>query len=232
VVLEKTLESPLDCKEIKPVNPKGNQPWIFIGRTDAEAEAPIFWPPDVKSRLIIKDPEAGKDWRQEEKRKTEDETVGWHHWLNGHEFEQALGDGEGQGRLVCCSPWGSQRDMTEWLHNDNTVKGFSVVNESEVDVFLECPCFFYDAVDVGILISGSSAFSKSSLYIWKFSVHVLVKPSLKDFEHYLASMWNEHNCVVVWTFPGTALLRDWNENWPFPVLWPLLSFPNLLVFRV
>ena len=106
VVLEKTLESPLDCKKIKAINPKGNQPWISIGRTDAEAEAPILWPPDVKSRLIIKDPDAGKDWRQEEKKKTEDEMVGWHHWLNGHEFEQALGDGEGQGRLVCCSPWG------------------------------------------------------------------------------------------------------------------------------
>ena len=95
VVLEKTLESPLDCKEIKPVNPKGNQPWVFIRRTDAEAETPVFWPPDVKSWLIRKDPDAGKDWRQEEKGMTEDEMVGWHHQLNGHEFEQAPGDGEG-----------------------------------------------------------------------------------------------------------------------------------------
>ena len=87
MVLEKTLESPLDCKEIQPVHPEGNQSWIFIGRTDAEVEAPIIWPPDVKSWLIGKDPDAGKDWRQEEKRMTEDETVGWHHWLNGHEFE-------------------------------------------------------------------------------------------------------------------------------------------------
>ena len=87
VVLEKTLENPLDCKEIKPVNPKGNQSWIFIGRTDAEAEAPILWPPDVKNCLIGKDPDAGKDWRQEEKGTTEDETVWWHHRLNGHEFE-------------------------------------------------------------------------------------------------------------------------------------------------
>ena len=86
VVLEKTLESSLDCKEIKPVNPKGNQSWIFIGRTDAEAEIPILWPPDVKNWLIWKDPDAGKDWRQEEKGTTEDEMVGWHHWLNGHEF--------------------------------------------------------------------------------------------------------------------------------------------------
>ena len=91
VVLEKTLESPLDCKEIKPVNPKGNQSWIFIGKTDAEAETPILCPPDAKSWLIWKDPDAGKDWRQEEMGMTEDEMVGWHHRLNGHEFEQALG---------------------------------------------------------------------------------------------------------------------------------------------
>ena len=104
VVLEKTLESPFDCKEIKPVNPKGNQSWIFIGRTDVEAETPILWPPDVKNWLIWKDPDAGKDWRQEEKGPTEDEMAGLHHQLEGHEFEQALGDGEGQGSLVCCSP--------------------------------------------------------------------------------------------------------------------------------
>ena len=114
----------------------------------------------------------------------------------------------------------------------HTVKGFSIVNEAEVDVFLEFSCFFYDPTDVGNLISGSSTFSKSSLYIWKLSVHILLKPSLKDFEHYLASLWNGYNCVVVWTFFGIALLWDWNENWPFPVLWPLLSFPYLLAFRV
>ena len=94
VVLEKTLESPLDCKENKAVNPKGNQPWIGIGRTDAEADAPVLWPPDVKSQLTGKDPDAGKDWRQEEKGKTEDKMVGWHHRLNGDEFEQAPEDGE------------------------------------------------------------------------------------------------------------------------------------------
>ena len=119
VVLEKTLESPLDCKEIKPVNPKGNQSWIFIGRTDAEAEVLILWPPDRKSQLIRKDSEAGKDWRQEEKGMAEDEMVVWHYRLNGHEFEQALGDGEGQGSLVCCSPWGhKESDMTEWQKNN------------------------------------------------------------------------------------------------------------------
>ena len=104
--LEKTLESLLDCKEIKPVHPKGNQPWIFIGRTDAEAEAPILWTPDVKSWLIGKDPDAGKDGGQEEKGTTEDEMVGWHHRLDGREFEQALGVGDGQGGLACSSSWG------------------------------------------------------------------------------------------------------------------------------
>ena len=118
VVLEKTLESPLDCKEIKPVHPKGNQSWIFIGRTDAKAETPILWPPDAKSWLIGKDPDAGKDWGQEEKGTTEDEMVGWHHQLNGHESEQALGDGEGQGSLACCIPWGSKEsDTTDQLNN-------------------------------------------------------------------------------------------------------------------
>ena len=111
VVLEKTLESPLDCKEIKPVNPKENQSWIFIGGTDAELK--LQWPLDVKNWLIGKDPDAGKDWRQEKKRSTGDEMVGWHHWLNGHEFEQTLGDSERQGSLVCCSPWGhKESDMT------------------------------------------------------------------------------------------------------------------------
>ena len=106
VVLEKTLESPLDCKEIKLVNPKANQSWIFIGRTDAEAETTILWSPDAKTWLTWKAPDAGKDWRQEEKGMTEDEIVGWHHWLNGHEFEKTPGVGNRQGDLVCCSPWG------------------------------------------------------------------------------------------------------------------------------
>ena len=105
------IESALDSKAIRPVNPKGNQPWILIGRTDAEAEAPILLPVDAKNRLIGKDPDTGKDWRQE-KGMTEDEMVGWHHWLSGHEFEQALGDAEGQGSLVHCSPWGHKESDT------------------------------------------------------------------------------------------------------------------------
>ena len=103
--VEKTLQSPLNCKEMKPVDPKGNQSWIFIGKTDAEAETPILWPPDAKNWLIGKDPDAGKDWRQE-KGMTEDELVGWHHRLHGHEFEQAPGDSEEQGSLLCYRPWG------------------------------------------------------------------------------------------------------------------------------
>ena len=117
MVLEKTLESPLDSKEIKPVHPKGDQSWVFIGRTDVEAETPILWPPDAKSWLVEKDPDAGKDWGQEEKGMTEDEIVGWHHRLDGHEFEQALGVGDGQGSLVCCSLWGhKESDMSDWLN--------------------------------------------------------------------------------------------------------------------
>ena len=117
VVLEKTLGSPLDWKEIQPVNSKGNQSWIFIGRTDAEVEDRVLWLPDVKNWLTGKDLDAGKDWRQEEKGTTEDEKVVWHHWVDGHEFEQAEGVGDGQGSLKCCSPWGhKESDMTEWLN--------------------------------------------------------------------------------------------------------------------
>ena len=117
VVWEKTLESPLDCKEIQPVHPKGDQSWIFIGRTDAEAETPILWPPHAKSRLIWKDPDAGKDWRQEEKGTTEDEMVGWHHQLDGHVFGWSPGVGVGQGGLACCGSWGcGESDTTEWLN--------------------------------------------------------------------------------------------------------------------
>ena len=113
VVLEKTLESPLDIREIQPVNPKGNQSRIFIGRTDAEAEVSILWPPNVKNWLLGKDSDAGKDWRQE-KETTQDEMVVWHHRLNGHEFEQALGVGDGQGSLACCSQWGCKRVGRDW----------------------------------------------------------------------------------------------------------------------
>ena len=120
VVLEKTLESPLDCKEIQPVYPKGDQSWVFIGRSDVEAETPILWPPDVKSWLIGKDPDAGKDWGQEEKETTEDEMVGWHHQLNGHGFGWTLGVGDGQGGLACCGSW-DRRVRYDWATELNSI---------------------------------------------------------------------------------------------------------------
>ena len=111
-------------------------------------------------------------------------------------------------------------------------KGFSIANKAEVDGFLEFSCFFNDPEDVGNLISGSSACSKTRLNIWKSTVHILLKPGLENFAHYSTSLWDECNCVVVWAFFGIAFLWDWNENWTFPVLWPLLSFPNLLTYWV
>ena len=114
----------------------------------------------------------------------------------------------------------------------HTIKGFGIVNKAEVDIFLELSCFFNDSIDVYNLISGSFAFSKSSLNIWKLTVHILLKPGLENFEHYFASVWDECNCVVVCPFFGIAFLWDQNENWPFQVLWPLLSFPNFLAYWV
>ena len=127
VMLKKTLESPLDCKEIKSVNPEGNESWIFIGRTDAEAEALILWSPDVKNWLIGKDRDAGKDWRREKKGMTEDETVGWHHRLDGHKFEQT----PGQGSLACYSPWdGKESDTTEFLNwTELNIWGFVLLSK-------------------------------------------------------------------------------------------------------
>ena len=112
------------------------------------------------------------------------------------------------------------------------VKGFGIVNKAEIHVLLELSCFFHDPADVVNLTSGSSAFSKMNLNIWKFMVHVLLKPGFKNFEHSFTSVWDECNCAVVWACFGIAFLWDWNENWPFPVLWPLLSFPNLLAYWV
>ena len=138
VVLEKTLESPLDCKEIQPVHPKRDQSWVFICRTDVEAEAPILWPHDVKSWLIWKDPDAGKDWGQEEKGMTEDEMVGWHHRLNGHEFGWTPGVGDGQGGQASCGSWGHKElDTTEQLNwtelsNSLKMKIISVISWSDL----------------------------------------------------------------------------------------------------
>ena len=133
------------------------------------------------------------------------------------------------GQVVWYSPLLKKSPQFLVIH---TVKGFGIVNKAEVDIFLELSCFFYDPTHVVNLISGSFAFSKFSLSIWKFSVHVLLKPCLNNFEHYFASVWDECNCVVVWTFFGIAILWDWNENWPVAALWPLLSFPNFLAYWV
>ena len=145
--LERCKETLERCKEIKPVNPQGNPSWIFTGRTeaDAEAEAPILWPPDAKNWLVGKDPDAGKDWRQEEKRMTEDEMVGWHHLLDGHEFEQAPGVGDRQGSLVCCSPWGHKElDMTEGLNWTEIVKiGWRIQSGSSLKRKPECLAEMY-----------------------------------------------------------------------------------------
>ena len=139
VVLEKTLESPLDCKEIQQVHPKGDQSWIFIGRIDVEAETPILWPPDVKILHIWKDPDAGKDWGQEEKiegRITKDEMVGWHHRLNGHGFGWTPGVCDGQGGLACCCPWSyKESDMTEWLN-------WTELNWKLRSLRIGCPVYF------------------------------------------------------------------------------------------
>ena len=139
-MLAKSLESPLDNKEIKPVNPEGNQSWIFTGRTDAEAKVPILWFPDAKSRLIGKDPDSGKDWGQEEKGATKHDLVGWYHPLDEHEFEQTPGNGEGQGSLVCCSPWGPKEpDTTEGLTHTHT----QAVSIFYLNFKLMQSCLFY-----------------------------------------------------------------------------------------
>ena len=139
-VVLKTLQCPLDYKEIQPINPKGNQSWIFIGKTDAEAETPVLWPPDVKKWVIGKDPDTGKNWRQEEKGMTEDVMVGWHRWWDGYEFEQALAVGDGQGSLVCYSLWGhKESDTTERLNWTDGAKGILITGYSvEMQTILKC----------------------------------------------------------------------------------------------
>ena len=139
VVLEKTLKSSLDWREIKPVDPKRNQRWIFIGRTDAEAETPILWPPDVKNWLIWKDPDGGKDWRWEEKGTTEDQMVEWHYWLYGHEFEQVPGVGDGQGSLACCSPW-SCEDLVR--RSNWTLTNATAILKMNSQIF---PCILFES---------------------------------------------------------------------------------------
>ena len=160
VVLEKTLESPLDCKETQPVHPEGDQPWVFTGRNDAEA--PILWPPDAKSWLTGKDLDAGKDQKQEEKGMTEDEMVGWHHRPYGHELEQALGVGDGQGGLACRSPWGHKESDTPWgLNNNNLHFDFTGSKPANVWCFRDWPLGHHFLS--GLMVIGSKFSASQSL---------------------------------------------------------------------
>ena len=172
VVLEKTPENPLDCK-IKPVSPKGNQSWILIGKTNAEAEAPILWPPDAKNWLAGKDPDAGKDWRQEEKGMTEDEMVGWHHLLNGHEFEQALGVGDGQGSLACYSPWGHKEldtiERLNWTDNADESR-FCMIIWLDHFLIIYCYCIVFsrlESIKDLNLACHCSLWGHNFVFLWK-----------------------------------------------------------------
>ena len=170
VVLEKTPESPLDSKEIKPVNLKGNQPWILFGRTDAEGEPPVFWWSDGNSWLIGKVPDTGKDWGQKEKRVSEDEMAGWHHWCNGHELGQILGDGEGQRGLVCCSPWGRKElDMSGWLNKFSLVQRLIFISFTQIkNNNLEIAHSFVEEI-ILLLYQCSKRWKWSECKIWELA---------------------------------------------------------------
>ena len=182
VVLEKTLESPLNCKEIQPVHSKGDQSCLFTGRTDAEAETPVLWPPHAKSWLIGKDPDAGKDWGQEEKGKTEYETVGWHHQLNGHGFGWTPGVGDGQGGLACCSSWGhKESDMTEWLNwtelnwTELTL-GIFIWNHQWIYLLLFPSCYY---IKLQPWHAKPSAIRHGFLEVWKYRKLKFSSPTIK-----------------------------------------------------
>ena len=234
VVWEKTLESPLNWKESKPVHPKGNQFWIFLERTDVKGETPILWPPDTKSWFIRKDLNAGKDWRQEEKGLTEDEMVGWRHQLNGHQFEQALGVGQGQGSLAFCSPWVSKRTiwLSDWTEPNwsDTVKSFSIVNEAEVNVFWNSFAFSmiqrmlatWSLVPLPFLNPAWTSGCSRLTYYWSLAWRILS----------ITLLACEVSAIVPYFEPSLALLffGIGMKTDLFPVLWPLLSFPNLLAY--
>ena len=166
VVLEKTLESSLDCKEIQPVYPKWDQSWVFIGRPDAKAETPILWPPHVKSWLIGKDPDSGRDWGQEEKGTTEDEMAGWHHQLDGHEFEQTLGVGDGWGGLACCDSWGrKESDMTERLNWNELILSYILEVNFEYQYNKQDVYLLYSNISLIHLIEFKKLKSRMILYL-------------------------------------------------------------------
>ena len=215
MVLERTLESPLDCKEIQSVHPKGNQSWIFIGRTDAEAETPILWPPDVKNWLIWKDPDAGKDWRWEEKGTTEDEMVGWHHWLNGHEFEQAPGVSEELGGLGCCSPWGhKESDMTVQL------------NWTEPNCPILCyPISIWASLPLSPLSFLHSVFKKNNnnnnWSIVDLQFCLSFRCTAKWFSWFISiiGFYKIQNIVVLHVYKGILLSHKKEWNMPFSATW-------------
>ena len=198
-MLEKTLESPLDYKEIKLVNLKGNQSWIFIGRTDAEAEAWILWPPDVKSRLTGEAPDAGKDWGQE-KETTEDEMVGWHHWLNGHELQQSPLDDEGQGSVLCCSPWGHKgSDTTKWLNNNNPMENCRSPYSLWAALMSKLKCSYWDAFSLVLFWMKNNA-CPSPPKDWAKDGETLYSQQKQDWELTVAHIMN-------------SLLQNSDLNW-------------------
>ena len=228
VVLERILQSPLDCKELQPVHPKGNLSWIFIGRTDAEAETPVLWPPDVKNWLIGKDPDTGKGWRQE-KGMTEDKMVGWHHWLDRHEFEQALGVGDGQESLVCCSLCGHKEssDMTEQL-NWTELKALNLPTSSDSCLLLRpfSPCVQSCWSSLLLEHDRLGPFSWP-LHLWYFPLGVL---SLLIFawripSHYVSlnsdlNFWGRltltsNPTVIVCSLPSLIILISLTSAWNY-----------------
>ena len=230
VVLEKTLDSLLDCKEIQPVHPKVNQSWIFIGKT----ETPILWPPDAKNWAIGKGPDVGKDWRQEEKGTTEDEMVAWHHWIDGHEFEQAPGVGDGQGSLACCSPWcHKESDKTEWLNWEE-----KVCRKSSYNRFCYKAMCFERPGQLTRRSYNISVFFPHKRKLEKFKI-TDVKCSKPDFAHYtnpsILSVYAKDDLHLKnprrkriltkhWEVPSFALLEEWTSSGSvlkFTLLWGL-----------
>ena len=209
MVVEKTLESPLDCKEIQPVHPKGDQSWVFIGRTDAEAETPVLWPPDAKSWLIGKDPDTGREWGQEEKGTTEDDMVGWHHRLDGHMFGWTPGVGDGQGGLACCDSWGrKESDMTERLNW--TEPGWNHHSPSPSPL---------QPSNVSILSLSSyheMTISKAQLYIWS---HIFSREEW--YFHTILSINDPSSCSSHGNVTGSAL-------GPSPITRPLEQAASLV----
>ena len=195
--LEKTLESPLDCKEIQPVHPKGDQSWVFIGRTDVEAETPILWPPHAKSWFIGKDPDAGRDWGQEEKGMTGDEMAGWHHWLNGHESEWTPGDGDGQEGLACCDSWGCKElDTIERLNwtELNVPLCVYVHHIFLIDSYFEGPLSCFPMWDI------------ITVLLWTLEHMYLFKLVFSLFLNMYPGVGLDHMVVLFLGFYGTSIL--------------------------